>query len=143
MFDSISPQFLTIISSFITAVLTGVLTYFGVRKKNNNDAFKNLIDANEKFREEIRRDLIVAKQDLLQARDEINKSREHILGLENKIDEYQVEIDSYRKSITALKSEILSYQAVTVKYKEEIHQLTLKLDAYNEQMYNNGKQRDE
>lgn len=94
-----------VIVPIIVAIITGIVTYLGTRRKSNVDAFKQLIDANEKFRNEVRADLKLAK-------DENVKLRVTIANLETKVDAQRAEIES-------LSSEISKYKDLIHEYKSE------------------------
>lgn len=102
----------TIIQAIITGfalVASNSLTFFAVRKKSNADAFKSLVDANEKFRNEIRGDLISAKKEAQEYKMLVNE-------LKSKINEYE-------SQILELKEEILNYKHDRMNYEMEIAEL--------------------
>jgi uncharacterized coiled-coil DUF342 family protein len=107
----------TLIQASIAAVallLTNLVSFFVARKKNNNDAFKNLVDANEQFRNEIRNDLIGAKKEAQDYKDLFNELKE-------KINEYETQI-------IELKNQILEYKEIRLEYEAEISQLRARLE---------------
>jgi septal ring factor EnvC (AmiA/AmiB activator) len=109
--DNITYQ--TLITGAVL-ILSNCITYFGTRKKNNNDAFKNLVDANEQFRNEIRNDLIAAKKESQSYKDLVNELKE--------------KINEYESQILDLKKEILAYRETKIEYEKEIQELRDKLN---------------
>ena len=100
--------------TFAGIAVTNVLTYFATKKKNNNDAFSNLIAANEKFRNEIRGDLIAAKKEAQMYKDLVNELKE--------------KINEYESQIIELKTSILEYKEIRSDYEREIQELRDRLN---------------
>ena len=103
---------------FAGIVFTNLATYFISRKKNNNDAFSNLISANEKFRNEIRGDLMASKQEAQMYKDLVNELKE--------------KINEYESQIIELKTSILEYKEIRSDYEREIQELRDRLNEKSE-----------
>lgn len=95
----------------ISVICTGVYAFFASRKKTEIDSFKALIQANEDFRQEVRKDLIHAKEIIKEQSNEIEKLKLVIEG-QNK------EISLYKKKIEQLSS-IIQKQTDLIKKEEE------------------------
>jgi len=78
-------------TNVVTAIIGALFSIVGIylndklkNKKKNSDDFQALIDANTKYREEIRRDLVISKEEVQTAWAEIEESRKIIKQLETK-----------------------------------------------------------
>lgn len=99
----------TVIIGALSVIATNLLTFFGTRKKNNTDAFESLVEANEKFRNEIRGDLIASKKEAQMYKDLVNELKE--------------KINEYESQIIELKTSILEYKEIRSDYEREIQRL--------------------
>jgi predicted RNase H-like nuclease (RuvC/YqgF family) len=88
-----------IITPLISAAIAGLVTYLGTRRKNNNDAFVNLISANESFRRELREDLTSAKRELIKCHDTIQELKRQLVSLETEIQELLDENQNLKKKL--------------------------------------------
>jgi len=109
----LSPYLVTVIVGCVSSVVTAIFTYLAMRKKNNTDSFKALIDANETFRNEIRKDLETVKCE----KDEYKKLVE---SLQKKISDYEIQIAALRVEIAQYKDDILEYQKQITSLKIEL-----------------------
>jgi septal ring factor EnvC (AmiA/AmiB activator) len=88
-----STDYIPYVASAISAVVTGVVAYLVGKKKTARSEFNDLVTANSKFREEI-------KKDLDQAKATIEK-------LERTINEKSLLIDEMQTAIADLKQQII------------------------------------
>lgn len=113
-----SPYVVTAVVGFFSSLVTGFVTFLTMRRKNQTDAFRALIDANEKFRDEVRKDLEIVKGE-----------KEEYRRL---VEELQDRIRQYEKQINALRIEIAQYKDEIIHYQSTIEELKTTLNNYNE-----------
>lgn len=118
------------IASTISAVVGGLFTYLGVKKKSMSSGFSSILEANERFREEVREDLKKTKQESESLKIKLNNieikyksSVEQISDLQKIIIEYQREISELKTIIKQYQSEISILKLVIDDYKLEAEKL--------------------
>lgn len=94
--------------AIVSALVSLSVALFIIFRKNKGDAFESIIQANEKFRNEVRNDLIICKADverykkLLQDLEiEDKKHREEIASLKQKLDAAEKRISEYELAISS------------------------------------------
>ena len=80
-------------TAVITVLITAISTMFGYHvvnyvkyKKIKADGFKAIVDANIEFREELKKDLVIAKNELLDCKKIIEELDNKIIKLSNQLD---------------------------------------------------------
>jgi peptidoglycan hydrolase CwlO-like protein len=100
----------TLIISSISAISTGVFVYFTNRKKNRRNDFEALVEANTKFREEIRDDLKQAKEELEEAYRKIQSLELALYKKDEEIAALKAQILSLINTIKSLEETVKSYE---------------------------------
>lgn len=93
------------------ALITGIVTFLVNSKKVKNDDFKAIINANERFRDELRKDL--------------QRCKETILDLEVKIEEYERQMEAYRDRIRELESTLIEKDKIIARHEATISHLRI------------------
>lgn len=88
---------LDIIIPALSSILTGIGAYIIARRKQSSDTMKILLDANESFRNEIRKDLAMAKERIQQLENQIEDKN-------NIISDLQIQIISLTAKISAIEN---------------------------------------
>ena len=111
MLDHI-PINIEILAAIFGAVLSSIVTFYIGRKKNNTDSFKALIEANQQFREEVRTDLRITKEELkesleiIEIKDKLIKTlKEQVDGLEEDISILKEHNQIYKDTLNCCETE--------------------------------------
>ena len=92
MFENIHiPINIEILAALFGAILSSIVTFYIGRKKNNTDSFKAIIEANQQFREEVRNDLKITKEELKNSVEIIEYKDKLIKTLKEQFDELEEE----------------------------------------------------
>jgi len=95
--------YLPTVLPLIAGAIASVATYFAGKSVNKRDDFSTLVKANEEFRNEIRADLSVA-------REELQKAKDRILFLETELENRNTMVYQLQIQIIALQSQIASLE---------------------------------
>lgn len=113
-----NPFFISTILAFFTALFTALTSLYVSNKKSKTDegnleiaSFNSLVEANDKFRNEVRK--------------ELDYYIKHVTMLRKQVSDYEFEISTLRKKI--------------IHYEAEIKELTLKLQKYENSNNSNRK----
>jgi len=101
-----SPELITALTTTATALITAISTWWLSKPKDKNDYFKTLLEANEKFREEVREDLKSAKAEIEKYKEKIEELDASISSYCDKLLEYERLIKTYESQISENKEEI-------------------------------------
>ena len=124
MFE-IPPLLLAALIGVVGSVCTGIVTYLGTKKKNNTDAFTAIIEANEKFREEVRADLAISKAETQGYKDMVN-------NLNIQISEYEYKVTELTKQTLEYKDVISNLNEQIIKYEKQINALVREISEYKD-----------
>lgn len=105
----------------VSAIVSLSVSYFIAKRKSKTDSFESIIQANEKFRDEVRKDLNICKKELDASKEELESYKDTVQKLEKEI------VNSQNDSIK-LKFEIL-------EYKQKILDLTNKISEYEKTIF--------
>lgn len=126
------------IGSAVSAVVASFFTYLGTKKKSMSSGFTSILQANERFRQEIKVDLDASRKDSDRLRHELDEIENKYKYSIEKISELQQTIINYQKEITELKTTIHRYQSeisilksVIDDYKIEVEKLREELSKMN------------
>lgn len=117
---------------YVTAASTisALFTYMGVKKKSMSSGFSSILEANERFREEVKEDLrkskeesVGLKSDLTEIENKYKTSIEQISDLQKIIIDYQKEISELKITIRQYQGEISILKSVIDDYKTEVEKL--------------------
>lgn len=133
----LSPHFYTAVAMIISAGISSVITYLGTRRKTVTEAFASILEANERFRQEIRNDLSAAREESEHLRinlqhattqytdaiAEISQLKRIILDYQRDISNLNSKLIEYQKEIQILKSVISDYRIEIEKLRKTISEM--------------------
>lgn len=126
MFSEISIQQATTAISVISSIAAVVSGYFAAKAKAEALTFRSLIAANENFREEVRGDLVIAKEELREMRQgnieqqqEIDELKRKISDSDDQISKYVRDLDYSKDEVARLLGRICELEMELAKYKAE------------------------
>jgi uncharacterized coiled-coil DUF342 family protein len=104
------------IASIVSSAITGLTTYLIGKRKAAKSEFTELVSANSKFRDEIKKELDIAK-------DTIEKLQKTLGENRSLIDEMQVAIADLKQQIIAKETKISDLQMEIIKKDYQIQML--------------------
>jgi chromosome segregation ATPase len=113
LFAILPFDWFTGIVSLVSIAGTALVAYFVARRKDKTDSFESIIQANEKFRDEVRCDLNTCKSELERYKSlvdkletDINQYEDQNLALKHQILEYKEKISEYEMIIIDLRGDL-------------------------------------
>jgi len=130
----IPPSVWIILSSTGATLVSSFLTYAGMKRKGVSSAFDSILEANERFRSEIRSDLVSSREDAERLRDSLKSieakylgSIEEITRLRKIVVDYQQEILDVKHLVATYQQETLILKSVANEYRSQIQALRSEL----------------
>ena len=122
--------FYVLLSAAFSSLLTSYFSYRKSRKKGVDDSFTSIIQANESFRMEIKKDLQIAKAEAENLRETLSQieqkyriALEQVSDLQHSVAEHQEKVIYLKESINKYKNEIAILTSVIDDYKTQLRKL--------------------
>jgi peptidoglycan hydrolase CwlO-like protein len=104
--DTFSVYFPYLLSALMS-ILTGWISYTVAIKKNNRQDFDSLLEANSKFREEVKKELDASKITIEELKITVGKKDKEITDMQSSIAELQNQLIIRETSISELNVQIM------------------------------------
>jgi chromosome segregation ATPase len=85
------------ISGAVATIIAGILSWRTNKNKNKNDEFVSLLEQSAEFRNELRKDRDMFKEELKEAREEVEAMRRQIADCEEKMIECKRKLEECRE----------------------------------------------
>jgi chromosome segregation ATPase len=97
--------------SALGAIMVTKARSYSIKSRALRAEFDELMDANRKFREEIKKDLCLAKQELAEAKAQLKLANDRISILESELREKQAQVTELEAQVVKLRGDLMKFES--------------------------------